>query len=140
MAKFQLELPTEELNEIKRLYDNADEIFGKMTKAGAEVVLNNIKANVPASFKGSNIMKCLKITKSYKTPTNGGINTKVGFFGYFENKQGNRVPAPIVANVFEYGRSDFTKRPFLRKSFRKAEIEQAMLEEQKRASGGLLDD
>lgn len=139
MAKFNLELPTDVMNDIKRIYDNADEIFGEMTTAGAEVALKNIRANVPASFRNSNIMKCLKTTRVYKTPTNGGINTKVAFFGYFENHEGRRVPAPLVANVFEYGRSDFPKRPFFRKSFRKAEIEQAMLEAQKKASGGLLE-
>ena len=103
-----------------------------MTKAGAKVVLKNIKANVPNSFHGSNIMKCLKVTKSYETPSDDGINTKVAFYGYFENKQGKRVPAPLVCNVFEYGRSNRQKRPFLRKSFNNAEIEKAMLQVQKK--------
>lgn len=139
MAQFEMQLPKEILNDFKKIYDNSDEIFGKMTKAGAEVVMNNIKSNVPASFKDSNIMKCLKITKTYKTPTDDGINTKVGFYGYFMNHNGVKTPAPLVANVFEYGRSDFTKKPFLRKSFQKQKIEKAMLDEQKKASGGLLE-
>jgi hypothetical protein len=104
----------------------------EMTKAGAKVVLKNIKANVPSSFHGSNIMKCLKVTRSYETPSDDGINTKVAFYGYFINEQGRRVPAPLVCNVFEYGRSDFNKRPFLRKSFKESEIEKAMLEVQKK--------
>jgi hypothetical protein len=88
------------------------------------------------------MMRCLKITKTYKTPSDDGINTKVGFYGYFENEDGKTVPAPLVANVFEYGRSTstFPKQPFLRKSFKKSEIEQAMLKAQKQASGGLLDE
>lgn len=139
MAQFEMQLPKEILDDFKKIYDNSDEIFGKMTKAGAEVVMDNIKSNVPASFKDSNIMKCLKITKTYKTPTDDGINTKVGFYGYFKNHNGVKTPAPLVANVFEYGRSDFVKKPFLRKSFQKAKIEKAMLDEQKKASGGLLE-
>lgn len=139
MAQFEMQLPKEILDDFKKIYDNSDEIFGKMTKAGAEVVMNNIKSNVPASFKDSNIMKCLKITKTYKTPTDDGINTKVGFYGYFMNHNGVKTPAPLVANVFEYGTSKQIKKPFLRKSFQKQKIEKAMLDEQKKASGGLLE-
>ena len=71
-------------------------------------------------------MKCLKITKVYKTPSDGGINTKVGLYGYFKNKRGVTTPAPLVGNVFEHGTSTVKKHPFMRKSFRKAEIESEM--------------
>lgn len=140
MARFNLELPDEILKDMQKVYNNADEIFGEMTRAGAEVVMSDIKSNVPASFKSSDIMHCLKMTRVYRTPSDGGINTKVGFYGYFVNEDGRLTPAPLVANVFEYGSSKFQKRPFLRKSFNKQRIEQAMLEVQKKASGGLLDE
>lgn len=142
MAKFEMELPDAIMKDFQKIYENADEIFGEMTKAGAEVVNKNIRANVPQSIRNSKMMNCLKMTKVYKTPSDDGINTKVGFYGYFENKEGKVVPAPLVANVFEYGRSNlpFPKQPFMRKSFKKSEIEQAMLKAQKRASGGLLDE
>lgn len=141
MARFQMQLPDDVMKDVKRIYDNADEIFGKMTKAGAEVVKGNIETSVPASIADSKMMECLRITKTYKTPSDDGINTKVGFYGYFVNKNGERVPAPLVANVFEYGRSNlpFPKQPFLRRSFRKSQIERAMLKAQKEASGGLLE-
>lgn len=142
MAKFTMELPTEIIKEIQQIHDNADEIFGEMTKAGAEVVDRNIRANLPQSIRNSKMMQCLQTTRVYKTPSNDGINTKVAFYGYFVNEDGKTVPAPLVANVFEYGRSNapFPKQPFLRKSFKKSEIEKAMLDAQKRASGGLLDE
>ena len=127
------------MKDIQKIYDNSEQIFGEMTKAGAEVAMQNIIAYVPASFKNSNIMSCLKLTRTYKTPTDDGINTKVGFYGYFTNEDGKRTPAPLVANVFEYGSSKFTKQPFLRRAFSKGKIEQAMLEAQKKASGGLLE-
>ena len=141
MAIFELELPTEIMADIQRIHDNADEIFGEMTKAGAEVVNANIRANVPQSIKKSKMMQCLKTTRVYKTPSDDGINTKIGFYGYFVNEDGKTVPAPLVANVFEYGRSGlpFPKQPFMRKSFKKSEIEQAMLQAQRNASGGLLE-
>ena len=142
MAKFSLELPTEIMKDFQKIHKDADKIFGEMTKAGAEVVESNIRANVPKSIRNSKMMNCLKITRTYKTPSDDGINTKVGFYGYFQNEDGKTVPAPLVANVFEYGRSNlpFPKQPFMRKSFKKGEIEQAMLKAQKKASGGLLDE
>ena len=139
MAKFEMQLPEDIMKDFQKIYDNSDEIFGKMTKAGAEVAHEAIKANVPESFKKSNIMKCLKITKTYKTPSDDGINTKVGFYGYFMNHNNVKTPAPLVANVFEYGSTTVTKKPFLRRSFNKSNIEKAMLEAQKKASGGLLE-
>ena len=101
MAKFQMELPTDVIKDFERISKDSEKIFGDMTKAGAEVVEKNIIANVPQSIRNSNMMKCLKITRVYKTPSDDGINTKVGFYGYFENEDGKTVPAPLVANVFE---------------------------------------
>ncbi len=140
MAKMIMALPDDVLADLQKIYDDSDKIFGAMTDAGADVVMENIKANVPESIKDSDMMNCLKKTKVYKTPTDDGINTKVGFYGYFTSEDGRTVPAPLVANVFEYGRSNspFPKQPFLRKSFRKAQIERAMLKAQKEASGGIL--
>ena len=142
MARMQMVLPDAVIKEFKKIYDNADEIFGAMTEAGAAVAMGNIEANVPASIRNSNMMSCLKMTRTYKTPSDDGINTKVGFYGYFINERGVRTLAPLVANVFEYGRSNapFPKQPFLRKSFSPSRIEKAMLKAQKEASGGLLDE
>ena len=138
MAKFEMQLPKEILNDLNYIENNTENIFGQMTKAGAETVYKNIKTNIPKSFAGSNIMNCLKITRIYKTPSDGGINTKVGFYGYFINENGVETPAPLVANVFEYGSSKFTKKPFFRRSFKKAQIEQAMLDAQSKFSKGIL--
>lgn len=140
MARFVMELPTDVMDEFQRIYDNADEIFGGMTEAGAKVAMENVKMNVPAGWKGSQIMNNIKLTRTYKTPSDDGINTKVIISGYFINKNGVKTPAPLVANVFEYGSTKFSKKPFFRKSFRKSQIDQAMRDAQKRLSGGLLQD
>ena len=140
MAKFEMELPNEILKQFEKISKNTDAIFRGMTKAGAEVVYNNVKSNIPSGFANSDIMNCLQITKVYKTPSDDGINTKVAFYGYFINENGVRTPAPLVVNVFEYGSSKFAKRPFFRRSFKKSQIESAMLKAQKELSGGLLDE
>lgn len=142
MAKFVAELPDAIMKDFETIYGSTEKIFGEMTKAGALVAYNNIIANVPEGIRNSGIMDTLMISRVYRTPSDDGINTKVLFNGYFTNENGVRTPAPLVVNVFEYGRSggNFPKQPFFRKSFRKAQIEKAMLEAQKQASGGLLDE
>jgi hypothetical protein len=142
MARFKAELPAEIMKDFEKIYGKTDEIFGEMVKAGAKTVEGNVRANLPAGIRNSpGMMKCLKITKVYKTPSDDGVNCKIAFYGYFTNEHGQTVPAPLVANVFEYGRSNapFPKQPFFRKSFRKAQIEAAMAAAQRKASGGLLE-
>ena len=155
MAQFRLNLPDKEIKQFEELYGKTSEIFGEMTKAGAEVALKEILANCPIPELRSHV----KLSRQYKTPSDGGINTKVYVSGYlpfsgnrkyFSRRGGNGsmystskgVPASFVAIMYEYGRSGhpFPKRPFFRKSFKKGAIEKAMMEAQKTASGGLLDE
>jgi len=148
MAGFTLSMPEEIIRDIENIESNSKEIFGAMTRAGAETVYKNVKANMPSSLKSSNFQNCLKISKTYVTPSDDGINTKVMISGYFVNHNGKKTPAPLVANVFEYGRrgseifgaGKLQKRPFFRKSFKKSQIEKAMYKKQRELSGGLLED
>lgn len=132
MARMEAELPTELMKTFEELNVNTQKMLEEMTHEGAKTVLANVKANVPASFHSSGIMRCLKITRPYYTPSDGGRNTKVAFYGYFENEDGKRTPAPLVCNLFEYGRSNssYPKHPFMRKSFKKGQIEAAMMKVQ----------
>lgn len=137
MARFEADLPTDLIKTFDELNVETQQMLEEMTQEGAKTVLANVKANVPASFHGSGIMKCLKITRPYRTPSDGGRNTKVAFYGYFMNRNGkksHRVPAPMVCNLFEYGNSGRTypRHPFMRKSFKKGQIEAAMMKVQDR--------
>lgn len=132
MARFDVELPNDLIKQFENLDKNTEEMMGRMTQAGAGVVKQNVLSNIPKSLRKSNIMKCLKTTRIYKTPSDDGINTKVAFYGYFKNKRGIETPAPLVANIFEHGTSTVQKQPFMRKSFKKTEIEKAMLKAQER--------
>ena len=129
-----MELPNDLIKDFEKLGQNTEKMMGEMTEAGAKVVYNLVLSNMNKSFKSTKgLVDCLKITKVYKTPSDDGINTKVAFYGYFENLQGKKVPAPLVANAREYGTSQGeAKKPFFRKSFKKAEIEKAMIEVQKK--------
>ena len=155
MAKFELQMPTDIQKDLERIYNDSKKIFGDMTKAGAEYVASSVKSTVP--YEG--LADKVKVSKTYETPSDGGINTKVYFSGYLpftpprtvfarRGKSGGKVyntekgvPADFIAIMYEYGRSGspFPKRPFFRKAFKNSTIEQVMLEEQKKASGGILE-
>ena len=131
MAGYNLELPSELIKTFDGLYNNSEEMMKEMTRAGAEVVYNNIQGNMKKSFKSTkSLEKGLKITRSYRTKSDDGINTKVGFYGY--NDEG--IPIPLIAMAREYGTSrGESKKPFLRKSFKtEATIRNAMMDVQKR--------
>ena len=132
MARFEMELPLDLIKEIEELDKNTEKMLGEMTEAGAKVAFDRIKGGMPSSIAQSDMVNCLQITKTYKTPTDDGVNTKVAFYGYFTNQNGVRTPAPLVANVFEYGSTKVAKQPFIRKAFNKAQITKAMLEVQKK--------
>lgn len=132
MARFKEELPNDIIKQFEALDVDIEKMLGSMTQVGAEVVYRNVIKNIPESLRKSEIMKCLTKTKVYKTESDDGINTKIAFYGYFKNKRGVKTPAPLVANVFEHGTSTVNKQPFMRKSFKKSEIERAMLQEQEK--------
>ena len=134
MARFKTALPTDLIKEFDKLNMNTEKMLGEMTKAGAEKVYSNVKSNAPEEVKNSELMEHLKVSKTYKTPSDGGINNKVLFSGYFTNRNGKRTPVELVLNMFEYGSSkrNYPKKPFFRKSFRKKQIEDVMLKVQEK--------
>lgn len=134
MAKFKLELPTELMQVFQNLDKNSEKMIGEMCEAGAEVVKENIEANMPDSLFYGLGSRNMVTSRIYKTPSDGGLNCQAMVVGYFTNENGQKTPAPLVANMFEYGspKRKYPKHPFLRKSFRKAEIEKAMLNVQKK--------
>lgn len=155
MAKMELQLPDDVMKEFKEINDNADEIFGGMTRAGAEVVWHNVKIGAPST----EIAQKFKLSKTYKTPSDGGINTKVYCSGYIPFSDPNRkyfsryakgrrydttkgVPVAFLATLYEYGRkgAPFPKSPFLRPAFKEQQITSAMLKAQSKLSKGLLDE
>ena len=145
MALMQQELPNDLIKSIEKLEKNAEEMMKAMTQAGADVVEKRVKASAPTD----SIRKGVKKSRAYKTPSDGGVNTFVYISGYapfkgnrksFSRKGGSGknysttegVPLDFIAKVYEYGRkgAPFPKKPFFRKSFKKNEIEQAMLKVQ----------
>ena len=137
MAKFKAELPSELLEVFDELETNSSIMMGEMCKAGATVVYDKVVSNLGKAFKRTeSLVKGLKITKVYQTPSDDGINVHIGFYGYdgeptYQYPKG--TPIPLKAMAREYGTSSGEKKvPFLRKSFSKKDIEQAMLEVQNR--------
>lgn len=136
MARFFGELPNDLIKVFEDLETDAPEMMGKMCKAGATVVYNKVCNNLTKSFdRTETLLKGLKVTRVYKTPSDDGINVHIGFYGYNKDKITNAhpkgVPIPLIAQAREHGTSSGeNKKPFFRKSFSKKEIEQAMMEVQ----------
>lgn len=132
MARYEAMLPTELIKQFEKVYDNTFEMMGDMTKAGAQVVYKNVQNNMSKSFNSvRSLNKGLTITKVYRTPSDDGVNNKVGFYGYDTTKKTKQypdgVPIPLIALAREYGTSSGeSKKPFFRKSFKKAQIEEVM--------------
>lgn len=135
MAKYKLELPTELMQVFKNLDANTEKMLGEMCQVGAEVVKENTWTNMPKGLKDAiSVSDNLVTSRVYKTPSDDGINVQCMIVGYFKNEDGKQTPAPLVANMFEYGsrQRKYPKHPFFRKSFREAQIEKAMMDVQKK--------
>lgn len=134
MARFEADLPDDLIKIFKDLEINTEKMLGEMVKAGAEVARDNVKAKMPSALREGLSEDNIILTKVYKTPSDDGINCQAMISGYFINKDGKETPAPLVANLFEYGRSSapYPKQPFFRSSFNKGQIEKAMLKVQEK--------
>ena len=134
MARFSGGLPTDLIKVFKDLDINTEKMIGEMVEAGAEVAKSNIKTKMPSELRSTLSDRNIIVTKVYRTPSDDGINCQAMITGYFTNKDGKETPAPLVANLFEYGRSTspYPKKPFFRSSFNKGQIEKAMLKVQEK--------
>lgn len=131
MAQFNSQLPNDLIKEFDELAIATPKMMGEMTKAGAETVEKIVRNNLSKSFKSTDrLSKCLFVSKTYRTPSDDSINNKVMFYGYLDAEK--KHPAPLVAMAREYGTSKGeAKKPFFRKSFKKADIENAMKQVEK---------
>jgi len=134
MARFSSEIPKDLIKLFTELEVNTEDMLGDMVKAGAEVAQQNVLAKMPKALRESLGDENVTLTRVYKTPSDDGINCQVAIEGYFTNKDGVRTPAPLVANLFEYGRSNspYPRQPFFRSSFNKGQIEKAMIKVQEK--------
>lgn len=134
MARFESILPTDLIKQFETLEVNTEKMLGEMVETGAEVARQNIEAKMPRALRESLGSDNIIVSRVYKTPSDDGINCQAMIVGYFTNRNGERIPAPLVANVFEYGRSNspYPKQPFFRQSFNKGQIEKAMLRVQEK--------
>lgn len=134
MAAFVGGMPDDLIKMFAELEKNTEQMLADMVTAGARVVEANVNAKMPRDLKkvlnGNNI----KVTRAYKTPSDDGINAQVMITGYFVNRHNQVTPAPLVANLFEYGRSGapYPKKPFFRACFNEKQIETAMLKAQEK--------
>lgn len=128
MGRFDAELPTDLIKLFHELEINTEKMLGEMVETGAEVARSNVKAKMPRKFRDALSDENIILTRVYKTPSDDGINCQTMIYGYFTNSEGKETPAPLVANMFEYGsyKKEYPKQPFFRSSFNKSQITKAM--------------
>lgn len=140
MARFNGDIDNTIMQDMEKLRLNSEVVFGEMVTAGADVALRNVRSNMRASFKSTRSLEAgLGKTKVFKTPSDDGINVKVGFRGYSPYHKGtgrmagNGVPIPLIASARDRGSKKGTpkggnesKKAFFRKSFNKGAIEAEM--------------
>lgn len=136
MALYEGGLPDELIKMFETLERDTSQMLGEMVQAGAKVTAQNVKAKMPNGLKKVLIKQgdALRVTRVYKTPSDDGTNCQVMIDGYFYNRFGRKTPAPLVANMFEYGstKRKYPKQPYFRNSFNKKQIETAMLKVQEK--------
>ena len=149
MARFFNEIPYEIISQLDKIAES--KMLEEMLEEAGKVVFEKVKSNLKKSFESTqSLEKGLKITRVYRTPSDDGINVFVGFYGYTNSKKPVKVsktsksgkkytyeregiPIPLIAIAREYGTSrGEKKKPFLRKAFKKSEIESIMEEVQKK--------
>lgn len=132
MARFEAGVTKDLIKIFEDLDINTEKMLGEMVEAGATTALNNIWSKMPKALRAGLNDSNIRLTKVYKTPSDDGINCQAMISGYFVNRDGKTTPAPLVANMFEYGSSSrrYPKQPFFRSSFNKGQITKAMLKVQ----------
>lgn len=132
MAQFKAELPNDLMNELNNMEKSSDKMVSEMVDAGTEVIYNNLQRNMSKSFKSTkSLQKGLVKAKPKNLKGNDGYGSWVGFDGYDTDKITKKypkgMPIPLIAMAREYGTSrGETKKPFLRPSVNKSQIESAM--------------
>lgn len=141
MARFNAELPNDLMKEFADLEISAEKMIEEMVTEGAKVVEANIRHNIVGKFKNpSKILEYLQTTRVYKTPSDGGINRKIAFYGYKPTRDGKTfkitkqlkgqknkkkygvaipyketyeyegIPVPLIVAAREYGTSSGEKK------------------------------
>lgn len=131
MAKFNGEIDTDTLKQLQSRDQDANKMMSEMVQAGAEVAIGNVQTNMGRSFSNTrHLLAGLRITRTYRTPSDDGINAKVGFWGTHPTKKdgaGRPVALALIAMAREYGTVRGERAvPFFRRSFNKGAINSAM--------------
>lgn len=118
MAKVDIKMPDEFLEQMSKLGSNFDSIAEKVLEAGGEVVLEKTKSTL-ASAIGSDTKYDSRSTgelesalglSSVKVDRQGNFNIKLGFA---EPRRDGGSNAQI-ANILEYGKHGQPAKPFLK--------------------------
>ena len=115
MAKVDLKMPDEFLEQLSKLGSHTDEIAERVLEAGGEVVLAKIRTNLSAvvgkdtkvaSRSTGELERSLGLTGA-RVDKDGNHNVKIGFAEPRSDGESNAK----IANILEYGRHGQPAKP-----------------------------
>lgn len=124
MAKAELKFPDEFAVRLSKLGSKTDEITEDVLKAGAKVVLRQVKYNLAFVIGNGTKIESRSTGELYnslgispaKIDDKGNFNVKIGFY---EPRSDGKVNAKI-ANIIEFGKTGQPARPFLARAKRQS--------------------
>lgn len=125
MARCEIKLPDEVLDKFSKLGDRFDRSAPKVLKAGGEVVLEQLKANLKTvigrdtkmeSRSTGALEESLGITPALQD-RNGDWNVRVGVG---DSKDSLGVPNALKAQLLEYGKVGQPAKPWMKPARQKA--------------------
>lgn len=138
MAKGGVKIKTTGMNEaiadLEKITDSTDGIMKQCVYMGAGEVADELKKQLNSlKTQTGNDRETARYPYAYEKKvlidnmgiapitSKGTINTKVGFDGYYTNKQGRKRPIPLLANVINAGSSFMHHQGFLNATVRKVQ-------------------
>ena len=72
MAKFKVELPNDLIKQFEKLEINTPQMLEEMTRAGAKVVEDLVRAKMPKALYEALEERDVRLSKTYRTPSDDG--------------------------------------------------------------------
>lgn len=121
MAKIKTEGLAEHIASFQKLGHRLDGCIKAAVFDGARDLADSIRASGKSNSVPDKILDTLYIDTI--TKKGGSIGTEIGFAGYITNRNGQEVPAALIAGSFESGTSNrnYPKTGFIRKGVKQAE-------------------
>ena len=119
MARMELRMPDDFLDQLSRLADKTDKIVPRVLNAGGHVVLDSVREHLEAvvgqntkhpSRSTGELVNALGISGA-RLDRNGNMNVRIGFR---EPRRGGDIANAKLAGILEHGKHGQPPKPFMK--------------------------